>query len=151
MLSLVHICCPYPSSQPPLDKGRVRLGRHFKMLLFISVVVHWVNESNVTTEIEWLFNRPLVVICRNRANGGASRTVTEVFVWALSVTVDERGKQKGILVRSCIARRKLRWGISSGLKLCLSCSVHCLCVGPSHGSFRGFYLCVFCWIFFFFN
>lgn len=61
-------------------KGKARLVSHFKMLLFISVVVHWVNEFNVTTEIEWLFNRPLVVICWKRANGGVSRTVTEVFI-----------------------------------------------------------------------
>lgn len=60
---LAIFCYPGPLfPEPRHEKGSPRLRSHFKMLLFISVVVHWVNEFNVTTEIEWLFNRPLVII-----------------------------------------------------------------------------------------
>lgn len=62
-------------------KGSPRLRYHFKMLLFISVVVHWVNEFNVTTEIEWLFNRPLVIIYVVKEwMEGFHLTVTEIFI-----------------------------------------------------------------------
>lgn len=58
--------------------------------LFQWLYIGWMN-FNVTTEIEWLFNRPLVVICWKRANGGVSATVTEVFIVSVvNYTVWER-------------------------------------------------------------
>lgn len=66
-LSFDYFCYPSPLfPEPRHNKVSPRLCSHFEMLPFISVVVHWVNEFNITTEIEWLLNRLLVVICWKR-------------------------------------------------------------------------------------
>lgn len=133
------------SPEPRHKKGSPRLRSHFKMLLFISVVVHWVNEFNVTTEIEWLFNRPLVVICGKRVNGGVSFNCYRNIHRTRRQLCWMREANKKVFWWSAVSfEENKHWDISSHLKPCLGYSIHCLCVGPSHGSFRGFI----CWVFF---